>query len=207
MKMNKPVWALGELLLSVLCLSGIATPAVEESALKFTLACGKDTFLVGEPIWVDMRIENTGEEQAAVKPLTPASDWFRFVVVDAQDDTLEPQGKEEVEWVGRGPTFTLLPGDTLYICRNLLEATGPGTLEKFVPGRTYLNPGSYRVSGVYGHGVGSNQVLFTVVQPEGDESSALDLWRQGYEKLRPKNLSRGSERPGKGGSLREEADL
>jgi hypothetical protein len=188
MKVNRPVLALMGSLLLLFCISRIETPAVEESALEFTLACEKDTFLVGEPIWIDIRMRNLGEEAAAVKPLTPASDWFRFVVLDAQNDTLEPQGKEDIEWVGGGPTFTVLPDDTLYICRNLLEATGPGTSETFVSGRTYLDPGSYRVSAVYGPGIASNEVRFIVVEPRGDERLALDLWRDGYQSRRQKEI-------------------
>jgi len=165
-----------------LAVSLVAAPSRATDDIRLDVIADRDTFLVGEPIWNDMSVTNLGEEQAAVKPLTPTSDWFRFVVIDAQDDTLEPQGKEDVEWVGGGPTFTLLPGDTLYICRNLLEATGPGTLERFVPGRTYLDPGTYRVNAVYDHGIYSNEISLTVLEPQGAERTALDLWREGYRK-------------------------
>jgi hypothetical protein len=181
MKKNKV--ALGLLLTSCFLISACKQVSAGDTptGLEFRIGLQKDTFFVSEPIWLDIYMTNLAEEQVGIKPLTPASDWLKIVIVNSKNDTIPYKG-ETTEWIGGGPTFTVQPKETLYICRDLLEGTGFGALERWISGRTYLEPGIYSIKAIYKRQLESNQLTCAVVNPTEDEKTALELWREGYNR-------------------------
>jgi len=85
-----------------------------------------------------------------------------------------------IDWIGGGPTFTVHPTETLYICRDLLEGTGFGTLERLMSGRSYLKPDTYKIKATYKQYLESNELTFTVLNPMGAEKIAYGIWKEGY---------------------------
>jgi len=151
--------------------------------LQFWMELEKKSFLVSEPIWLDMYVKNLGKEKVEVKPLSLAGGWLEIVLIDSKNDTLKPQGEEHIEWIGGGPTFSLQPNETLFVCRNLLEATWLGVPEEPGPGswRTYLKLDTYRIKAIYKTALVSNELIFQVVNPSGDEKKAYTLWKEGMK--------------------------
>ena len=179
MEQNKLVLSTLILLSLWISLSGHTFAQDKPDSLEFRIAMEKDTFFLAEPIWLDLYMANLSGEKVGIKPLTTASDWLKIIIVDSKNDTIPYKG-EVSNWIGGGPTFTVEPKETLYICRDLLMGTGFGILEGGMSGRSYLKPDTYKIKAVYKRYLESNQFTFTVVNPTGSEKTALQLWREGY---------------------------
>jgi len=151
--------------------------------LQFWIELDKKVFFVSEPIWLDMYLQNLDKEKAVVKPLSLAGGWLEIILINSENDTLKPQGKEHIGWIGEGPTFSLESNETLFICRNLLEATWIGEPEEPGPGswRTYLKPDTYRIKAIYKSLLVSTELTFQVMNPSGDEKKAYALWKEGMK--------------------------
>ncbi|NIN01843.1 MAG: hypothetical protein GTO24_28210 [candidate division Zixibacteria bacterium] len=151
--------------------------------LRFWIELDKKVFFVSESIWLDMYVQNLGKQKVGVKPLSLAGGWLEILLINSENDTLEPQGKEHIEWIGEGPTFSLEPNETLFICRNVLEATSIGEPEEPGPGswRTYLKPDTYRIKAIYKTRLASTELTFQVMNPSGNKKKAYDLWKEGMK--------------------------
>lgn len=151
--------------------------------LQFWIELEKKTFLVSEPIWIDMYVKNMDKTENKVKPLSLAGGWIQIVLINSENDTLKPLGMEEIEWVGEGPLFSIDPNETLFVCRNLLEETWIGEPEELGPGswRTYLKVDTYRIKVIYKNSLVSNELTFRIVNPSGDEKTSYTLWKEGME--------------------------
>jgi hypothetical protein len=165
--------------------------AAEPDGLEFGIGIEKDTFLLGEPIWLDMYLKNIGKQPIPVKPLSIAGGWLELIVINSSNDTLIPYAKEVINFVGGGPTYTLESGETLYICRDLLEATGLGEREeKWMSWRSYLKPDAYKIKARYQGYVQSNELAFAVLNPTGTEKIARRMWKEGHaEQLKTRGKS------------------
>jgi hypothetical protein len=151
-------------------------------SLQFQIQIEKDTFLVSEPIWLDLYLENTDTVRIEEKPLWIGlgGGWLEFILVNSKGDTLRPYAREVIDFVGPGPTYTLEPNESQHVCLDLLEGTGLGEREKWMSGRSYLKTDTYRVEAIYKGYLESNQITFNVANPTGEEKIALQLWREGY---------------------------
>jgi hypothetical protein len=164
-------------------------------SLEFRIKLEKETFLLYEPIWIDLYMTNLGEEKVDIKPLTTASQWLKIILVNSSNDTIPYKG-ELTGWVGWGPTFTVESKETLYICRDILEGTDFGVLEKPMSlwGRSYLKPDTYKIIAIYKRHLTSNELDFTVLNPTGNEENALRMWKEGYAYQLKKKLNSSIEK-------------
>lgn len=168
--------------------------ATEPDSLQFSIELEKDTFLISEPIWLDMYLRNLGKESISVKPLSIGGGWLELIVINSSNDTLIPYAKEVINFVGGGPTYTLGSSETLYICRDLLEATGLGEREdKWMSWRSYLKPDTYKIKARYQRYLESNELTFAVANPTGTQKIARRMWKEGHaEQLKIQGKSDGS---------------
>lgn len=172
------------------CLLMFGQALAEENPpnLEFKIGLEVDTFIVNQPIWLDLYMTNMGEEKVGVKPLTTASDWLKIIIVDSNNDTIPYHGGT-AEWIGEGPTYIVQSKETLYICRNILEGTGFGVWDNplWVWGWSSLLPGTYRIKALYKLYLESNELTFTVVPAAGEEEKSLELLKGGLQHQLRKN--------------------
>jgi hypothetical protein len=143
--------------------------------LELKILCDKSTYLLDEPIWIDILLINHGEDSVDVQLLTPESglEIFRFIVVDERMDTI-PYSGMIIEFVqAGGPTFRLAPGDTAYYVFNLIKAY------KWSPRSTRHNEilvqGRIEVTAQFWTGYRSNTLYIEIVEPQGTEAEAHQL--------------------------------
>jgi hypothetical protein len=163
------------------CTSGQGLCEDAPPNLEFRIGLQQDTFLVSQPIWLDLYMTNLGNEKVGVKPLTPASDWLKIIITNSENDTIPYKG-EVLDWLGEGPTFTVQPKETLYICRNLLEGSGFGVEDNvlWVMGWSSLPEDTYRIKALYRRYLESNELSFSVVRAGSDQEKALELLKEGF---------------------------
>jgi hypothetical protein len=178
----------GVLLVSLLCFLLCKNGFTQDklNTLKLQIGTEKDTFLVSESIWLDLYLINTNQDSTNVKPLSPGSGWLKIVVIDNADgDTILPYAEEAIDYMGSGPSYTIAPDDTLYICRDLLESTGFGEMEtQAMFWRSYLKPGRYTIKTIYEKTLESNMISVLIENPTGVEQEAYELWRKGCTNLK-----------------------
>lgn len=163
------------------CLTPASVAQQKTDSLRFQIKVEKDTFLLSESIWLDLYLKNIHKEQVGAKPLSPGGGWLEFIVVNSSNDTLIPYAREVIDFAGGGPTYLLEPNETLYVCRDLLEATGLGEREeKWMPERSYLKPDVYKIKAIYKKHLESNELIFAVVNPTGAEKTAHRIWKEGH---------------------------
>jgi|GEM_PF-1047356 len=143
-------------------------------SLSLELELEKDTFLAGEPIWVDLYFTNEGRESLTLNSLDLAWQELQVHVVNAQGDTLEYSGSIADGVCPPGPT--LEASDIYYHYINLSENFGRGAQEYLPPSLRYLEQGTYTLQ-MRHTGVSSNLAEFKVHDPKEDEGLAYKLVR------------------------------
>ena len=145
---------------------------------EVTIHLDKDVYLVDEPIWLDVFVINTGDEQVTVPPSSHGA-GFRLILINAEGDTLPYEGPTPL--YVRMPIDTLNSGDSLYQCENLLHAFGDRL--PWLSAALTIEPGAYRVSGHYARDTRSNVLTFSVIEADGEERQARKLLRDGLRHL------------------------
>jgi len=161
---------------AVICFAlAVATPhpsAADDLRLEIRLT--KDTFLLREPIWVDLYFTNEGRESLTLNSLDLTWQELQVHVVNAQGDTLEYSGFIADGVCPPGPSLEAY--DTYYHYINLSENFGKGAGEYLPPSLRYLEEGTYTLQ-MRHTGVSSNLAEFKVEHPKGDEGLAYRLVR------------------------------
>lgn len=147
--------------------------------IDFTISLEKESYVLSEPIWVDVSAKNIGREAIKILPLDlSCMECLNIFLIDSKGDTLYYHG--EVSDVTRPPTGYLTePGKTRSNYFNLLESFGE-KLDGFGI-RHFLKPGKYSILAVYEAQAQSNKIAFEVNAPEGDEEKAHALLKDGYD--------------------------
>lgn len=150
-----------------------------EDSLEFLVGLEKDTFLVSEPIWLDISATNIGEEEIRILPLVlTCMECLQVILINSKADTLYYHGI--VDDVTKPPTgYLTYPGKTRSNCVNLLEGFGE-KLDGFGI-RHFLEPDKYSIIATYGGIIKASGIEFEVSVPKEDEREAYDLLRDGYD--------------------------
>lgn len=162
--------------LAVICfVLAVATPHPSAADdLRFEIRLTKNTFLLREPIWVDLYFTNEGRESVTLNSLDLTWQNLEVHVANAQGDTLEYSGFIADGVCPPGPT--LEASHTYYHYINLSENFGKGAQEYLPPSLRYLEQGTYTLQ-MRHTGVSSNLAEFKVQAPKGDEGLAFNLVR------------------------------
>ena len=171
---TEPIRAVMAVMLLACASAGVSLASHPCQTCEVTIHLDKDVYLVDEPIWLDIFVVNTGDEQVAVPPPSHGA-GFRLILINAEGDTLPYEGPTPL--YVRTPIDTLNSGDSLYQCENLLHAFGDRS-----PWLT-IGPGADRVSGHYAGDTRSNVLTFSVIEADGEERQARKLLRDGLRHL------------------------
>ena len=109
-------------LLLLLGMPRLSVSAGDILKLDLVILCDKSTYLVGEPIWIDILLINKSGDSVKVYHPMPEGDYFRFNVVEGSKDTLAYGGLSA--GFGEHPNFMLAPDDTIYNVYDLSYAYG-----------------------------------------------------------------------------------
>ena|GEM_PF-4748469 len=158
--------------LAVLSLSPTAEAGSKDIELE--LIIDKTSYMIHEPIWIDILVLNHGDDTVNVPLPNPEFDRFHFTVVQNGIDTLPYMGNI-TDLLGSPPSHDLVRGDTLYGLFNLLEAY------RCSKAATHLHriplQGEITVSACFYPGpVVSNTLNLTVAPASEDETGAYELF-------------------------------
>jgi hypothetical protein len=147
------------------------------SDVELKLLCDKSTYLVAEPIWIDILVINHSPDTQAVPFASVPLDEVRFTVVNNGTDTLDYRGLilDAVE----GMRFDLSPGDTLYGLFNFVEGYRYSRSRK--PFYYKLLQGQVSITARYNRGMVSPTLLIDIVEPTGSEAEAFQLLQEGLK--------------------------
>ncbi|MFA5033347.1 MAG: hypothetical protein WC614_10040 [bacterium] len=138
-------------------------PPLEENngkKIEIKISLDKNTFLVGETIWVNVHCKNDGLE---INDKT-------FILKNSKDETLPKIGIH-----GDSPSRDVKPSETEFT-ENLME------LEE----KDSLPPDEYVLKKVYDEFF-SNEVKFRIVAPTGEEAKAYELMKKEKELMFQRN--------------------
>ncbi len=156
--------------------SKILSPGpVRHPKWKFEIRLDKAVYLFRESIFLDIVLTNIGDDSVRVPPLSleARNGSLDIELINAKEETLKYTGGVFSTGPERSPLRYMQPGETLFRCINLLRSNG---FHKNFYDQIYfphLPTGDYRVEAKHG-GMYSNQQVFTVTYPEGDEKRAYD---------------------------------
>lgn len=168
--------------LTVMCvcpLSGSSLRGADEaeSPLSLEIFLEEGTYLVGEPIWLDVTLSNTGRDTAVVDYAPICMECLTFqCLITADGDTLSYSGGPPGLWLVKARQ--ILPGQALRESLNLLDyygapVSGTDDFERLIP------QGTYSVRAFDG-GIASNQLSVTVIEPSGLDYSIYEVMHDAY---------------------------
>jgi hypothetical protein len=161
------------ILIIFLLLSVAGGATVDKQQLQLKIGLSKSTFLVAEPVWLDVTLANVSSDTARIYGFGPPyeSGGFGIELKDAQGKTLPYTGPTYDVFPGKG--WVIQAQEQHYGCFNLLEFFNTKrSLYSFF--WQVIPPGSYKVRASY-QNINSQQMEFEVVEPTGDEKEAYQL--------------------------------
>lgn len=151
--------------------------------IELKLLTDKTTYMIHEPIWIDILVMNCGSDTVNVPRADPQFDRFKFIVVQNGDDTLRYLG-DVTSTLGPPPSHDLAPLDTLYGLFNLLRAykySKPVTHFSEVPLQGEISVSAYFHPGP----VVSNKLDLTIDPISQEERGAYELLTEHGWPVRP----------------------
>lgn len=150
-------------------------------AVEIEIRLDKETYLLDEPIWLDVVVTGDRDDTEVVPGPHPVTGEFRIVVVRNMVDTLPAVGARGE--FARRPEVTLDPGDTAFSTINLLDEFGKAETIAHLPS---LETGSYTVWARYPGRARSNALSFKVEAPKGEEAVAHSVYISAILQRNPK---------------------
>jgi tetratricopeptide (TPR) repeat protein len=147
-----------------------------DKKIEFSIGLEKETFVVLEPIWVDLYFTNKGNENVTLDCLDLCWQRLQVHVVNSEGDTSEYCGYITDGICRAGATVK--PSETYHYYFNLSENFGQGAREHLPPYLRYFAENIYTLQMVH-TGISSNLVKFEVKFPKGEEGLAYNLVKQG----------------------------
>jgi hypothetical protein len=170
----------------------IRSESLDSNDVAFTLFLDKEEYLINEPIWLSITVENLNEETYYVTSIDPYLGFMHFYVVSSSGDTLEGECIQAV-YFGT-PVLDPRQKDMYIInllgppCRFGIENENAIFSKVIPPGEYTVQAkltGSIRLDGKREtFMILSDQLPFKVKPPYGEEKEVYDLLLRGYRKLK-----------------------
>jgi hypothetical protein len=160
------------------------TSAKNNNVINLSISLEKNTFLIREPIWLEITAVNLSDTDIVIFPLVPECiSCIRIILKNSQEKPLQYEGMI-YDYVSGYPRGALVKPNEVYKNEpkyNLLD--GFGERVNNWPLRRFLKPGTYTVQVLYLERVSSNILEFEVKTPQGDEEKAFKLLAEGISYL------------------------
>ena len=164
----------------------------DERQLQLEIGLSKTTFLLNEPIWLDVTLTNVSQDTVRIFGFWPPAQGDRFgIEIKNRKGEILPHTGPRYN-VLRSKGWIVEPEEQYYGCFNLLELfnTYRGLRSFFWQ---ILPVGSYRVRTRY-EGIYSEEIEFEVVQPTEDQKAPYQfllkadslLWQEGVDSMKQK---------------------
>jgi tetratricopeptide (TPR) repeat protein len=140
--------------------------------LQFKIELDRDTFMLREPVWVDLYFINEGNQSVTLDCLDLYWQQLEIYLVNSHGDTLQYCGYVADGVCRAGPTVK--PFETYHYYINLSENYGKGAQEYLPPTLRYFDENTYTLQ-MRHTGVSSNLIRFKVESPKGEEKLAYRL--------------------------------
>ena len=165
------------------------SPSVADEDQEWQLEIGlsKTTYLLREPIWLDLTLTNISSDTVRTVGLFPPSEGpVKIELWDSMGNEMPFVGPVH-EFFGPRSGFVLDTNEQYYYCYNLLELfnTHRGLLAAWFFG--LLPAGKYTVQ-AQSAGAISQELEFVVVEPEGQEREAFQMLSEGFARILGKEV-------------------
>jgi hypothetical protein len=166
------------------------------SSIEINLYSYKDTYLLGEDIWIWWEIVNMGESLSFYQKSGVFSKLFNDAKIwdvngrEIPGYIISGTSAERKRGKGKFPMLEIKPGDTIRFREvNLIGISGTLRFSKKGIANLYIKPGEYfftlfywtRENGFY-HKVWADTISFYIVEPSGPEKPAWNLYKT-YKQL------------------------
>jgi hypothetical protein len=157
----------------------------DSQQLQLELGLSKKTFLLNEPIWLDVTLTNVSTDTVRILGLClPCRDGsFDIELEDDHGNVVPYTGRVNIMASRNG--WAIHSQEEHYECFDLLEFFRSGQVKGLVNRLflRFLDPGKYEVRAQYRGGIYSNKIVFEVVEPTGDEKEAYQLLNKAFSFL------------------------
>jgi hypothetical protein len=190
---------LGTLILCFANLTSSMGQIFDADALKFAISLDKEKYLVNEPIWLTLVLENTGKQQVYVPRIHPLDNKLTIFVVSMDGDTLE---SSYISGNRIGPEYLTFDKNEkdIYFLNILSAAYSVGTRSEEAFFSRLIQKGEYTIQAKLGyrHKEGNTQILsnklsFKVENPTGKEKETYGLLIRGRRLYRERKRDEGAE--------------
>ena len=167
--------------------------AYAQDELQFTISLEKDTFLVDEPVYLEMLLTNISDHEVGILAMTTDASW-EYMKIDLRNERDEPVDNHDGETIMAPqpewwPGFVMAPGESWLLVKDLLSAFGQWgdpahQFSLFLPAGRYslqviyhTNPKAYVGRNKRAQDkrtLVSNLLAFQVIVPGGREKSEHD---------------------------------
>jgi hypothetical protein len=163
----------------------VLAQADNREALRFTISLEKNTYLIDEPIYLEVLATNISNYEIAILGMLPNASWryFQIMLKGQSDQPVADHSGElymyaEPNWLG----WIMASGERWLLVKDLLDVFGKwGDAAHQI--RPFLPPGTYKVHVIYHtnpkafvgsnrenedkHTLYSNELQFEVIEPAG----------------------------------------
>jgi hypothetical protein len=132
--------------------------------LQLEIGLSKETYLLNEPIWLDVTLTNVSADTLRIVPLDPPC-----------------QGGVGIELRDSLKGFILNPGELCYDCFDLLQLYCSSKIKGLIDAYflRFLPTGKYKVRALY-RSAYSQVIEFEIIEPIGDEKEAYQLLHKAF---------------------------
>jgi len=164
--------------------------------VKLEINLEKTEYLVGEPIWLDLKATNITDREIRFLPLELYNaDWFGVTIVNSNRDTLDYLGDK----ASYGTYLHGIPFAQGEVYFNFVNLVSPECqfgklkdIDRSNPAPIALKEDTYSIQAVY-LGNSSNRLEFRTINPIGDEKEAYELLKLGYKYMPIRTVDRSIE--------------
>lgn len=152
----------------------------ESQKLQLEIVLSKKTYLLNEPIWLDVTLTNVSGDTMRIVPLDPpCQGGVGIELRDSLGNEMPYTGPSILLAPRKG--FILDPGEPYYDCFDLLQLYCSSKMKGLINAYflRFLPPGKYKVRALY-RSAFSQEIEFDVIEPTGDEREAYQLLHKAF---------------------------
>lgn len=169
----------------------LSPPLRAQPPIQITVSTPKDTYLEGEPVWIQLGLVNQTQLPINVWDFSVTHSSIRYVLRNEHGDTLKYLGFYASGFGPKEPIAIIQPGDSIWDMDNLFTKFGIVEVPGYGFRHLYLPEGKYdfRIVGWTRSilrseedlSVTSNVIHFTVLPPTGEEAQVRQMYRDAVE--------------------------
>lgn len=147
---------------------------------QLEIGLSKETYLLNEPIWLDVTLTNVSGDTMRIVPLDPpCQGGVGIELRDSLGNEMPYTGPSILLAPRKG--FILDPGEQYYDCFDLLDLYPSSKIKGLIEAYflRFISLGKYKVRARY-RSTSSQEIEFEVIEPSGDEKETYQLLHKAF---------------------------